>query len=125
MADETSEPLSDNAALNSMVDELLALNGFLAGKYDRIQGDANFVFVDDTHPYIRGARETAPNIAVKTTVTNKGPNQVEVRENGVLCMIVPANTTQQLPLAGAKPLQIKVATGQTANISVATYTKNA
>lgn len=120
MPDETDPPLSDNAALNRMVDELIAINDFLAEKYDRVQGDGVFVLVDPTHPYLRGGKANA----VKTVVTNKGPDQCFVKENGVNCLIVPADTSLELPMAGLGSINITVAASTTANIAVSTYTKD-
>lgn len=117
--DDTTEHMTDNGALNQMVQELVDLNDFLAGKYDKVMGDANFVAISDTAVYLKSARPTA----VKTVVTNNGPNTAQVRENGVLVAFVTSGTSCQLPLAGSGALNIKCASSQTANIAVATYTK--
>lgn len=120
MPDETVDPLSDNAALNALVTELEALAAFVGGKYDRVTGDANFVLVTDAGTYLRSARATG----VKTAITNNGPNECVVRENGVIIALVPAGETKVLPLAGKGPLKVNVAAGETANIAVATFNKD-
>lgn len=121
MADEVVDPVSDNQALNQMVVELEEISDRLGNRYDKINGDANPVLLTSASPRIRAAMP----LAIKTVVTNTGPNSAEVRENGVLVATVLANTTKELPLSGAGPLKFSVASGQTANLAVATYSKAA
>ncbi len=124
MPDETDEPMSDNAALNAIVAQLEALNATVAGKSDKVLGDNSYILLTSAAARLRAA---VP-LAVKTIITNRGPNQVLVRENGVLVLVVPANNTVEegtLPLTGAGSLNLTVASGQTANLAIATYQNNA
>jgi hypothetical protein len=117
---ETSDPMSDNAALNAIVAQLEELNATVAGKYDSVLGDNAFGLITSAAARVRAA---VP-LAVKTVITNKGPNSLMVRENGVLVLVVPANNTVEegtLPLTGAGSLNFSVASAETANITVATY----
>jgi len=124
MPDETVDPLSDNAALNAILAQLEELNAVVAGKYDRVLGDNAYIALTSAAARVRAA---VP-LAVKTVITNRGPNQVLVRENGVLALVVPANNTVEegtLPLTGAGALNLTVASGETANLAIATYQNNA
>lgn len=121
MPDETAEPMSDNAALNAIVEELESIEDHLTGEYDSITGDTTWRDVTDE----KSSARTAEPLAIKTTVTNKGPSPVRVFEDGILVIIVPVGETEALPLSGKGVIQWECQTGQESEAALATYRKTA
>lgn len=118
---DSAEPMSDNAALNAIVGELESIEGFLTGEYDSVGGDNTWRAVTDSKTLARATDATA----IKTVVTNKGPNPVRVFENGILVLIVPANKTEALPLNGAGELKWECQSGLASEAALATFKKTA
>lgn len=121
MADETSEPLSDNAALNEMVDTLESILLLEEGAFDSIEGSADFVAVGDTLTTLRAADASA----LKTIVSNGGDEAIQVFQDGVLTMIVPANDSRELPLSGQGQIKAKCGAGLDSLVAIATYKQTA
>src|SRR5687767_13806888 len=108
MPDETISQRTDNEALNAMVDQLTAIENFLTGDYDTVTGDSTWRDVTDEKSSARGAQEDA----IKTVVTNKGPDAVRVYEDDVLVLIVAPGTTGTVPMGGKGVLEWDCATGE-------------
>ncbi len=115
---EIAEPMSDNAALRSILAEVRAIQCELLAGYTEITG-ANSVAITDSTPYTRAANEDVR----KTLITNLGPDQILIKEGAVLVGIKAQYETWSSALAGAEIIEVSVATGDTATIAIANYIK--
>lgn len=111
------EPLSDNAALNRMVDTLEATLLLVQGAYDSIEGDESFQVVEDSLLTLR-EEETH---ALKTVVSNGGANSIEVYQDDILTMIVPPGESRELPLASYGEIKAKCGSALESLVAIATY----
>jgi hypothetical protein len=121
MPDEVSDPMTDNGALNAIVDELELISGHLTGAYDTVSGSTNWTSLTDAKVL---AREQEP-LAIKTVITNRGPDPVKVYEDDILVLIVPPSESAPLPLNGSGEIKWECSTGNTAQAALATYKKTA
>lgn len=119
MPQEAVEPLSDNAALNAIVDELEIIETELTEDYDYVYGASNFVAVSDSQTQTRDADPQAR----KTVVCNKGPDTVRVREDNVFVLLIPAGESRALPLNGKGQIKVNCDTGDASQIAISTYVK--
>lgn len=116
---DTSDPMSDNEALNAIVAGLEGVADILANRYDSISGDSSFVAVSDTAPVTRGPVADA----VKTVVTNGGTHKVRVFFDAVLIALVLPGETRELPMDGSASVQVDCLTGESSLIAIATFRK--
>lgn len=114
------DTLTDNAALNAIVEELQAIVDLMKVPYDTIVGDDDFVAVSDVAPVERAADE----LSVGMAVTNKGDDSVIVSEDGVIVGIVEPGTTYFFKGSQGE-IEAKCLTGESSEIAVATYRKTA
>lgn len=115
--------MSDNEALLQIAAELDELISIYIGAYDHIEGDATFTF----YPFGTSDQRATNANALKTVVTNQGPADIQVTENGLLVALVNAGESWESPLSGAgNIIATPIDNGNGllgSNIAIATYCK--
>lgn len=118
MPDEIAEPMDDNEALRRILAEFQELKSILAGEYDEIDM-VGPTLVDDSP----GLERAADSTAVKTVVTNDGPDRAYVYEDNNLVAFVGNNGDEQLPLTGKGAIKVVTQSGDTALVTITTFRK--
>lgn len=110
--------LSDNDALNAIVDELSLIEQVVSDDYTDLVS-AGFVNLVNTDT----ATRIATPKAVKTVITNQGPCSVMVKESGVPVLIVAPMEAKALPMPGIGAIIVSViqASANAANVAISTY----
>ena len=111
-------PLSDNDALNAIVDELGLIEEVVSDDYtDLVSTGITALANADIL-----SRIATPK-AVKTTVINQGPCSVLVKEESVPVLIVPPMESKSLPMPGIGVINVSIiADAQAAaNVAISTY----
>lgn len=121
MPDEAESPLSDNAALNQMVETLEAILLLEQGAYDSVSGSTVLAALTDVLATLRAAEP----LALKTIVTNGGSDPIQVFEGTILICIVPAFDSRELPLSAQGIIKAKCDTGDSSFVAIATYKQTA
>lgn len=114
---EVAESMTDNEALVQLLNEVRSIEERMRHEYDDIYGD-NEVEITDSTPHTRAEDPTA----IRTVVTNLGPDVIYIKEAGQIVAAKDLNETWVSPSCGKGEITVYVNPEKTATIAITTYT---